>query len=347
VKKRVLIAVSGGVDSSVACHLLKKKGYQVIAATIKTWPKKECGAYGSKLCCSLDAISSARSICGKLGVPHYVFDFSKEFRNKIILLCERDYKKGRTPNPCVLCNSEIKFGLLLKKADELACDYLSSGHYANVVCKEHKYYLKKGKDRDKDQSYFLFNLSQHQLSRILFPLGRMKKDEVRALAKKVGLKSHDRASSQDLCFGRDGGEELVGDIMFRGVKRMGKHKGISHYTVGQRKGLGVAFSEPLYVTHIDALNNALHVGTIKDSYKEAFIADCLHWINGSFSQRRIHAKAKIRYGSKEVNACIQPLSRNTARVTFEKPQFSPTPGQAVVFYKKDTVLGGGWIKDVL
>jgi len=347
VKKRVLVAVSGGVDSSVACYLLKEKGYHVIAATIKTWSKNECGTYGSNPCCSLDAISSAGNICGKLGVPHYVFDFSEEFRKKIISFCERDYKNGRTPNPCILCNSEIKFGLLLKKADELACDYLSSGHYANVVCRGHKYYLKKGRDRDKDQSYFLFNLSQYQLSRVLFPLGRIKKNEVRALAEKVGLKSHDRASSQDLCFRRDGREAFAGDIMFRGVKRMGKHKGISHYTIGQRKGLGVAYSEPLYVTSIDAVNNILHVGTRKDSLRQVITADNLHWIDGRTVRKKINVKAKIRYESMEAEACVYPISNKKVRIKFKKPQSSLTPGQAVVFYKKEIVLGGAWIKEAI
>ena len=343
--KKVLVAMSGGVDSSVACYLLKRKGYQCIGATIKTWPKEECENSGNKLCCSFDAISFARSVAHKLEVPHYVFDFSKEFRKKIKDYFIAEYEKGRTPNPCIYCNSEIKFGLLLKKAKELGCDFVGSGHYARIISNKKKISLKKGKDRKKDQTYFLFNLNKNQLKHILFPLGNMTKEKVRLIAKKMKLKPHDRKSSQDVCFKVENKKEISGDIVFND-QILGKHKGISHYTVGQRKGLGVAYTEPLYVTKIDSLKNTVYVGIKPDTYRKTLIADKLNWINRVSLSRPLRVKVKIRYGSKESFSKIKSISKKEIKVEFDKPQFSPTPGQAVVFYKSDEILGGGWIKKV-
>lgn len=343
--KRVLIAMSGGVDSSLACYRLQKGGYQVIGATIKTWPKEECERAEQKMCCSIDAISSAKAVAHKLNIPHYVFDLSKLFKRVIRNYFTREYEVGRTPNPCIFCNSEIKFGALLKKADVLGCDYISSGHYARIVFekKTKKFLLKKGKDKHKDQSYFLFNLKQHQLKRILFPLGSMAKPRVRQLAQQLGLKPHDRMSSQDVCF------EMAkvgkrGNILFSDGSVVGEHSGITQYTIGQRRGLGIAYSEPLYVTKIDAKKNLIYVGLKSDTLRKVLIAGGINWIDRIALPARVNAK--IRYGSEASPALLYPISKGNIRVEFNKTQASPTPGQAIVFYKRDVVLGGGWIKEV-
>jgi len=345
---KVMIASSGGVDSTVACFLLKEKGYKCISATIKTWPKDECGKSGNKLCCSLDAIDSARGVAGKLSIPHYVFDFSLEFKERIRDYCTGEYEMGRTPNPCILCNSEIKFGLLLKKAKELGCDFIASGHYARISFNKIKkiYSIKKGLDKGKDQSYFLFNLTQDMLKHIIFPLGPLLKENVRRIAKKANLKSQDRKSSQDICFEieRKNGER--GDVEFTDGGKIGMHNGISHYTLGQRRGLGIAYKEPLYVTRIDAVNNIISVGTKRDTLKKALSANNVNWISNA-TRAAFRAKAKIRYGSKEAACLVKPFGANEIEVIFDKPQASPAPGQAVVLYKGDAVLGGGWIKEVL
>lgn len=277
------------------------------------------------------------------GVPYYVFDFSREFNKVIKEYFIREYENGRTPNPCVYCNSEIKFGLLLEKAKELGCYFIASGHYAR---RDRRLSLKKGKDRKKDQSYFLFNLTKDQLKHILFPLGDMKKTEVKVMAEKFDLKSHDRQSSQDVCFKKDIRKAASGNMIFNDGRVLGKHKGISHYTIGQRKGLGIAYTELLYVTKIDPIKNAVYVGTKSDTYRKTLIADKLNWINGVMPLKSFRVKAKIRYGTKEAPALIRPISKREVRVKFDKPQSSPTPGQAVVFYKGDVVLGGGWIREI-
>ncbi|MCK4462909.1 MAG: tRNA 2-thiouridine(34) synthase MnmA [Candidatus Omnitrophica bacterium] len=329
VNKKVLVAMSGGIDSSIACYLLKKKGYQCIGATIKTRPEEECGR--------------ARSVAHKLGVPHYVFDFSREFNKVIKEYFIREYENGRTPNPCVYCNSEIKFGLLLKKAKQLGCRFVSSGHYAR---NDKAFSLKKGKDKNKDQSYFLFNLTKAQLKHILFPIGNMTKEKVKETAKKIGLKSYNRQSSRDVCFKKEIRKAASGNMIFNDGRVLGKHKGISHYTIGQRKGLGIAYTEPLYVTKIDSVKNAVYIGTKSDTYKKILIADKINWISGVMPLKPFRVKARIRYGTKEAAALITPISKKGVLVEFDKAQASPTPGQAIVFYGGDEVLGGGWIRGI-
>ena len=337
--KKVLVAMSGGVDSSVACYLLKKRGYQCIGATIKTWPKEECGDSRSKACCSLDAVNFARSVAHNLNIPHYVFDFSKQFNEHIKDYFFREYKKGRTPNPCVWCNSKIKFGLLLTKAQALGCKFIASGHYARNISG----LLKKGKDKSKDQSYFLFNLNQKQLKHVLFPLGGMTKEKVRNIAKRIGLKSHDRKSSQDICFTHIQKNMPSGKIFFQ-KQVIGTHRGINRYTIGQRKGLGVAFREPLYVCEIDHKANSICTGTKTDLYKRNVLIE-----DGFISLKQddysnVRLKAKIRYQTPEAACTVKSLGKRQYLVSFDKPQSSVTPGQAIVFYKKSLVAGGGWIK---
>jgi len=342
---KVLVAMSGGVDSSVAACLLKEEGYECIGATIKTWPNEECERTGEKMCCSIDAIASARDTADRIGIPHYVFDFSKVFNDTIRDYFESEYENGRTPNPCVYCNSEIKFGLLLKKAEELSCDKICSGHYARVVLDKRAglYTLKKGKDQKKDQSYFLFNLTQAQLSKMILPLGELTKTKVSSYARKLGLKASDRPSSQDLCFLRKPRMQKRGKILFTDGTILGEHKGISGYTVGQRKGLGIAFKEPLYVTKLDVNNAAVHVGVKKDTLRKSLVAEKMNWLlNMKFP---FSCTAKIRYGQTEAKAVVDRFSEDKILVTFVKPQNAPTPGQAVVLYEGDTVAGGGWIGD--
>lgn len=359
-RKRIAVAMSGGVDSSLVAALLKKEGYEVIGVTFKTWPKEECGVSIGRACCNLEAITRARAVAGDLGIPYYVFDFSEEFKEKVIdYFCE-EYLKGLTPNPCVVCNEKIKFGLLHEKAMALDADLIATGHYAKIDFnkKRGRYLLKEGKDEKKDQSYFLFSLSQDQLKYTLFPLADYTKEKTRAAAKKFKLKTFNTVSSQDICFIRDlnyaeyikkktGVEIKQGEIVEKNGKVLGTHKGIPFYTIGQRRGLGVAYKEPLYVIGIDRAGNRIIVGVKDDVLKKSLIAYKLNWIAVEGISKPIKVRAKIRYNHKREAAIVTPVSGQEVRVDFDKPQEAPTPGQAVVFYDKDVVIGGGWIKEVV
>lgn len=353
---RIAVAMSGGVDSSLAAALLKKEGHDVIGVTFKTWPKEECGSSVGRACCNLEAITRARAVAGDLNMPYYVFDLSEEFKKTVIdYFCE-EYLKGLTPNPCVVCNEKIKFGLLHEKALALDAGMIATGHYAKIDFdkKIGRYILKEGADKDKDQTYFLFSLSQEQLKYTLFPLAGYTKDKVRKLAKKFKLRTYDTASSQDVCFIRDlnyaeyikkktGVEIRPGDIVDKNGKVMGRHKGIPFYTIGQRRGLGVAHKEPLYVTGIDRPQNRIIVGTKKDVLKKSFMAGSLNWIAIDGIKEPLRVKARIRYNHKKQDATVTAEGSGMVRVEFDVPQEAPTPGQAVVFYDKDIVIGGGWI----
>lgn len=359
-RKRVAVAMSGGVDSSLAAALLLKQGYEVVALTFRMWPKEECGASFGKACCNLEAITRARAVAQELGIPYYVFDFSEEFKKQVIdYFCE-EYLKGRTPNPCVICNEKIKFGLLRDKALALDAEMIATGHYARIDFnkKKRRYILREGADKDKDQSYFLFALSQEQLKRIIFPLSGYTKVKSRAAAKKFKLRTYNTVSSQDICFIQDrdyaayikkktGVEIKEGDIIDKHGSILGRHKGIPFYTIGQRRGLGIAYKEPLYVTGIDRSKNRIIVGTKKDVLKKSLIADKVNWIAIDGIDKALRVKAKIRYNHKKEAAVVTPVSAAEVRVDFDSPQEAPTPGQAVVFYNKDIVVGGGWIKEVV
>ncbi len=351
-----MVALSGGVDSSTAALLLTSQGYEVIGISLKLYS----GIHSSE-CCGVKGIEDARGVAHKLGIPFYVLNYEREFEEKVIKPFCQEYENGRTPNPCVLCNEEIKFGTLLKKAEELRVDYIATGHYARTEYHSaaRRYILRKGRDKEKDQSYFLFSLSQKQLSRILFPLGDYTKSEVRRLAGEFGLKVHNKAASQEVCFINTDYREFLkarirtdrternisglkpGPIVNTEGETVGEHQGIAFYAIGQRKGIG-AHRKPLYVIAVDKDKNTIKVGEDRELYKNELTAQRVNWIKEKLTHPR-KVKAKIRYKHPEAEAMITPLNGTKVEVRFTRPQRAITPGQAVVFYEQDMVLGGGWI----
>jgi tRNA-specific 2-thiouridylase len=356
-KQRVVVAMSGGVDSSVAAALLQAQGYEVIGISMQVWDySRFTAAAGEKFdtCCSLDDIHDARRVAEQLGIPFYVVNFEEEFQQLVIDDFISEYCVGRTPNPCVRCNQWIKFELLLKKARGLGAELIATGHYARTEQDPAgRYRLLKGIDPAKDQSYFLFTLSQEQLAMTLFPLGEMTKQEVRALAAQYRLRVAEKGESQEICFVPDNnyvrfieearGENLLsGNIVDRSGKILGKHGGTYRYTIGQRKGLGIAHEEPLYVIGVDTSRKEVVVGTRHELYCDGLIAASINWIVPP-PESAFGASCKIRYRHQPVACRILPLAGNRAEVRFEEREKSVTPGQAVVFYDNDLVLGGGWI----
>ena len=350
--------MSGGVDSSVAAALLKEAGHQVIGITMQLWPgsDEKSDGNGSGSYCGLDAIEDARKVARMLGIPHYVTDFRDIFARTVIADFCREYSLGRTPNPCIRCNRHIKFGVLWEKARELGADFLATGHYARVERDNDSgnYLLKKGVDQKKDQSYFLCQLKQEQLSRTLFPLGDMTKDKVRQIARELGLTVAAKRESQEICFIPDDDyagflkdrapvSVESGPILDREGNVLGQHRGISFYTVGQRKGLGIAAARPLYVTSIKPEGNTIIVGTKEQTYSNELLADNINWIATARPEQPINVKAKVRYRHPEAEAIISPTDETSIYVKFAEPQMAITPGQAVVFYDGDTVIGGGTI----
>jgi len=353
---KVVVAMSGGVDSSVAAAILKERGYEIIGVTMKVWdgealPGDETrhGCYGPG---EEEDIEDARKVAQVLGIPLYTFDLRQEYKAQVLDYFCHEYLSGRTPNPCIRCNSRVKFDALLKKARDsgLEFDYFASGHYARVEYDEskHRYLLKKAKDMAKDQSYFLFSLSREYLGDFLFPLGSYTKGEVRKLARALGLGIDHKPESQNFITG--GYSTLMeavakpGPILNKEGKILGEHRGIPFYTIGQRKGLGISYREPLYVTGIDQGKNAVTVGTKEEVYRDGLLASDLNWIAIEEFKRPIEVKARIRYLHKEAEAMVIPLEEDKVRVKFKEPQMAITPGQAVVFYDDDTVVGGGTIE---
>jgi len=354
--KRVLVAMSGGVDSSVAAAILKEQGYEVIGATMKIWPKETCGMHGERSCCSLDDIEDARKVCNNLGVKHYVLNFEKIFREEVIDYFAKTYMKGRTPNPCIICNEKIKFGGFLKKARELDCDFISTGHYVRIE-NNGAFRLKESADKSKDQSYVLFSLKQGQLKKAIFPVGDLKKNEVRKMAEELGFEVFDKKDSQEICFVTDnkysdfikeycGVESKDGDIVDSDGRVLGRHKGYWNYTIGQRRGLGVSAKEPLYVTEIIPESNLIRVGEFSNIKRKKFIVKDAILSHGLKDMPK-DVEVKIRYTHKKAGATLRDIGDDKIEVEFSKPQEAITPGQAAVFYDGEYVLGGGWIDEVL
>lgn len=353
-KKRIVVAMSGGVDSSVSAALLKRQGYEVIGLTM-------CFNLAEKndnkpSCCGLAGIEDARRVCQNLGIRHYVLNLNKDFYQEVIKNFYQEYLSGRTPNPCIRCNQFIKFGILLKKAINLGAQFMATGHYARIVKSPSGYLLKKAKDRKKDQSYFLYGLTQTQLKYVIFPLGGLTKPKVRELAGDFGLKVATKQDSQEICFLPDGkygdfikakGKDNIkpGNFVDKKGNILGLHQGVGFYTIGQRHGLRIAAEHPLYVTKIDVKHNRVSIGQREEVYKSEFIIKDTHFL-GKFPKKKIEIKVRIRYNHKEALAVVYP-DKDKQKVVFKQPQFAVTPGQSAVFYDKDTVLGGGIIQKVI
>uniref|UniRef100_A0A7C4X9T8 tRNA-specific 2-thiouridylase MnmA n=1 Tax=candidate division WOR-3 bacterium TaxID=2052148 RepID=A0A7C4X9T8_UNCW3 len=339
---KVLVALSGGVDSSVAATLLKENNYSVSGAIMIFKGVLD------------EDIENARNVCEVLKIPFYQFDFSNIYQKEIVENFISAYQSGHTPNPCVLCNQLIKFGLFLKRAIEMGFDKIATGHYARVVEIDGKYLLIRGKDKN-EQSYFLYRLNQSQLSRIILPLGDLTKEEVRRIAKKMELPTAHRRKSQDVCFLPDTDyiqylkgliPEKKGPVFNKYGEKIGEHRGIFQYTYGQRKRLGISSGRPLYVMKIDPKNNAIYVGEKEDVYKKELIAGSINFITNLTLNKPLTVFAKARYFAPLSKAVINNFN-GKVRVVFEKPQWALTPGQSVVFYQNDTVLGGGIIEEVI
>ncbi len=357
-RKRVVVAMSGGVDSSVTAALLKEQGYEVIGVTMQLWDKQKAGPAAkeeTRPCCTLEDIFDAGRVANKLGIPFHVVNYEKEFCSLVVDEFVDEYFSGRTPNPCIRCNQKVKFELLLDKARSLGADYLATGHYARLERNSAGLMqLLKGEDPGKDQSYFLFTLTREQMSSVLFPLGNLEKQEVRRLAAQYELPVAKKSESQDICFVTDndyvrflekerGTGHLSGNIVDSSGKILGRHQGTYRYTVGQRKGLGIAWPHPLYVLGVDAGRREVVVGHRDELFSEGLTATGVNWTIPE-PDSPMEAFCKIRYRHNPVACRISPLPGNRAEVRFLVREKSVTPGQAVVFYHGDLVLGGGWIE---
>ncbi len=352
--QRVLLGMSGGVDSSVAGHLLCEQGYDVVGVTMKVWPQ-DCISRAEDKCCGPQAVADARSVAHSLGIPHYVVDEADQFERLVIDYFSSEYQAGRTPNPCVMCNEKLKFGSLWSKALALGCDYIATGHYAIVEQHADRAVLRKGADPRKDQSYFLFSLRQPQLRHALTPLGAMLKPEIRGIARSLGLKVAEKVDSQEICFvpGNDykaflrshfPEEEFhQGGIYDLDGNFLAEHAGIEMFTIGQRKGLPGGSPQPRYVVDIEPATNRVIVGRAEDLISEEFEIDRVNWVSRGVSEESIEVTVKIRYSHPGAKATLYPLPESRARVKLWEPQKAVTPGQAAVFYDDDVVLGGGWI----
>lgn len=354
-KKRVLLGMSGGVDSSVSAILLQRQGYEVIGCTMKLWEPSD--DEGESRCCGSQAVYDAKRVCAQLGIPHYTINCKKEFKNKVVNNFMQEYRQARTPNPCVECNRYLKFGIFYKKAKELECDYVATGHYASIEFsdKYQQYVLKKAKEEKKDQTYFLYTIPKEELETIIFPLQEYRnKEDTRKMAEENNLVVAHKKDSQEICFIPDNDYQRFlkkyakernekGNIVLKNGEILGEHQGIINYTVGQRKGIGISYQEPLYVLKLNKEKNEVIVGTQKELYRKELYAKEVNWLVFDELKEPIQCKAKIRYRAKEADCVVEP-NKDGIKVIFDTEQRAITPGQSVVFYDEDgVVLGGGKI----
>ncbi len=358
-KKKILVAMSGGVDSSVAAAILKEQGHDVAGATIRTWSPDNCDNRNTRACCGLTGVEDARDVADSLGIPYWVFNFEKEFKEHVVDYFASEYKKGRTPNPCIACNEHIKFRLFLSRARKLGYDSIATGHYARLVfdAETATYHLTEGMDASKDQSYVLFPLGQDIFPFLSLPIGGFTKDEIRAKAREINLCVKDKPDSQEICFipSNDYGAFLrreyltsagePGVIRTQDGKILGKHEGYFNFTRGQRRGMGVAFTERLYVLNTDPETNEVIVGTKEQIMQRSFLVSKVNWF-AKPDQNIFRALVKIRSQHPKSPATVEQVGENQARVVFDLDQDAITPGQAAVFYEGIKVLGGGWIESV-
>lgn len=355
-KKKVVVGLSGGVDSSVAAYLLKEQGYDVIGVTMQIWQDEKRDVIEENAgCCGLSAVEDARRVANALEIPYYVMNFKDEFNQSVINYFIEEYLKGRTPNPCIACNRYVKWESLLKRSLQIGADYIATGHYASIVqLKNGRYTLKKSVTQKKDQTYALYNLTQKQLKHTLMPVGAYTKEEIRKIAEKINLRVANKPDSQEICFIPDNNyrkfiEENTsikvqeGNFIDTEGNIIGKHKGIIHYTIGQRKGLGIAFGHPMFVIAINPESNEVVLGRQEEVFSKTLKANNLNFMSIEDLTDAKEVTAKIRYSHKEALCKIHKISNDELICEFEDPQRAITPGQAVVFYDKDIVVGGGTI----
>ena len=363
-RKRILVGMSGGVDSSVAAALLAEQGYEVIGVTIKTYEYEEVGgnAEGDSSCCSLDGINDAREVCAALGIPHYVLDFSRRFKTEVIDMFVEEYLAGNTPNPCVICNRKIKWDELIRKGTQLDADFIAMGHYAKLLFNDDRTrcWISRGKDRSKDQSYALWNIAQENLRRTVFPLGNFNKGEVREHARRFGLKTADKKESFEICFIADNNyqrflreavpglrEKVSGGEIIFDDKVIGRHDGYPFYTIGQRRGLSVAAGEPVYVTRISKEDNRIFLGRERDLQHTLFSVHSVNLMKFPEINADTKITAKIRYKDEGSPATLLPQPDGKICVRFDQPKRAITPGQSTVWYDGADVIGGGIIEAIL
>ena len=354
--KKAMIAMSGGVDSSVAAYIMKDSGYECIGTTMKLFQNENLCVSDEHTCCSIDDVEDAKSVAYSLGIPHYVYNFSDKFKEMVIDKFVHSYENGMTPNPCIECNRHLKFNYLYTKAKELGYDYIVTGHYSLIEYNEEtqRYILKKATDPAKDQSYVLYSMTQQQLSHTIFPLGTMPKSQVREIAEKCNFINADKQDSQDICFVTNGKyADFIKDYTKKNYPEgnfvdlngniLGRHKGIIYYTIGQRKGLGISLAKPMYVVSVNPIDNTVILGSNEDLFSKTLIAKNINLISVEKIDSPMRVKAKIRYRQTEQWATVTQTDSDTLFVEFDEPQRAITKGQAVVLYDNDIVVGGGTI----